>query len=172
VLPEPPAASTPSQRPSANRPLTTMAAASAITDTARPRSRAAVSASTSTPAAAPTSYRLISGSACGGSSVPTSTKRVLTPDSFNRSRRYSYSAPLVSRVPTRTTVFWLIPRLHFSGGTPPKRAEPGEAGSRRTPLPPGEHMSPNDKPNSNRPTRTLQFLSLRRQGLDEFAGRL
>ena len=54
VLPEPPAASTPSQRPSACRRATTAVAPRAIASTACPRSPAARSASTSAPAAAAT----------------------------------------------------------------------------------------------------------------------
>src|ERR1700737_3759564 len=46
-----------------------------------------------------------SGPVAGGASVPTSTSRARTPASWSRSRRYWYSAPLVSSVPTRTTVF-------------------------------------------------------------------
>src|SRR5258708_7033218 len=115
-----------------------MAAALAIADTARPRSRAAVSASRSTPAAAATSWRLMSGLARGGARVPTSTRMVLTPAPASPARRDWYSLPFVSRVPTGATGLSLIAPLPFSGGAPPprapRRAEPGVAGSRRTPL--------------------------------------
>ena len=76
VLPDPPAASTPSQRPSAYSRSTTAVAPRAIASTAWPRSPAARSASTSAPAAAPTSSRVTSGSTSGGPMIPASTRIV------------------------------------------------------------------------------------------------
>ena len=104
VLPEPPAASTPSQRPSAYRRSTTAVAPRAIVSTACPRSPAARRASTSAPAAAATSSRLTSGATSGGPMIPASTRIVPTPAACRRSRRNAYSRPFVSSVPTSTTV--------------------------------------------------------------------
>src|ERR1700682_204472 len=68
----------------------------------------------------------MSGLARGLSRVPTSTRTELTPASASRSRRYWYSVPLVSRVPTRTTVFSLIASPLSRGELPPyaRRAMP------------------------------------------------
>ena len=104
VLPLPPAASTPLQRPSARSRRTSAAAASAIAVTAAPRSRPSASAARSTPASAATASRPISGSAPCGSKVPTSTSSGRTPAARRRSTRKAHSAPLVSSVPIRTTV--------------------------------------------------------------------
>ena len=104
VLPDPPAARTPSQRPSAYSRSTTAVAPRAMASTAWPRSPAARSASTSAPAAAPTSSRVTSGSTSGGPMIPASTRIVRTPSACRRSRRNAYSRPFVSSVPTSTTV--------------------------------------------------------------------
>src|SRR5919201_2152954 len=75
---------------------------------AAPLSRAASRSSTSTPAAWATSERKTSGAKSGSPSTPASTTTTSTSWLCRRSRRYAYSPPLVSSVPTRTTVARLI----------------------------------------------------------------
>src|SRR6201994_4374403 len=120
VPPVPPRASAPSSRPSSCRRRTTTSAPSAIAVMAAPRSRAATSASKSAPAAAATSCRVMSGGKPGGSSPPVSTTSTSTPAARSRSRTNSFSAPLVSSVPTRTTVAigGLLPAQGNSGPHP------------------------------------------------------
>ena len=104
VPPEPPIASRPSRRPSACSCAAITSAPRAMVVTALPRSPAAVSAATSAPTAAATSAAGMSGSITGGPAVPQSTRIVSTPAACRRSRTKPYSAPLLSRVPMRTTV--------------------------------------------------------------------
>src|SRR5688572_8101656 len=72
--------------------------------TASPRSATAASNAASAPAARATSSREISGTICGSPRMPQSTTVTSSPAALSRSRTKPYSAPLVSMVPTRTTL--------------------------------------------------------------------
>ena len=97
--PEPPSARIPSSRPSRCSCDTTRSAPSAIAVTAAPRSPAAASSATFDA----NSSRPMSGMT-EGSFTPASTSSTSTPCSSSRSRRNAYSVPLVSSVPSKTTV--------------------------------------------------------------------
>src|SRR4051812_47338531 len=103
-LPEPPTAATPSSRPSACSRASTEAAPLPMAATAPPGPPARASSEWSAPPARATSSRDTSASTCGSPSTPQSTSSTSAPASRTRPRRKPYSIPLVSSVPTRTTV--------------------------------------------------------------------
>ena len=137
--PEPPSAPIASSRPSEWSRVTTSAAPRAITSTAAPRSPAAASAATSPPAAAATSARVISGCTSGSPTIPASTRMTSSPSSTSRSRRYPYSLPFVSSVPTSTTVFRASPPITIARRAARHR---GSGVAPRDPLPARRTSSP------------------------------
>ena len=156
--PEPPSAPIASSRPSACRRGTTSAAPRAIAATAAPRSPAAASAATSAP---PGGCDLLArrrrARASGSPITPASTRITSTPCSRTRSRRYAYSTPFVSSVPTRTTVAISRKRRHRTRARPRAlsrsghgRPAPGTAPARTPagvpPVPPSSGSWPQPVP--------------------------
>ncbi|NBE52531.1 hypothetical protein GUY60_14065 [Streptomyces sp. YC537] len=114
VPPLPPTARTPCTRPSACSRTTTSAAPRAIAVTATPRSPVARSRSRSSPAARATSARGMSAGISGSPATPVSTTTTRTAYRRSRSRSQRYSSPLVSSVPSSTTLAMAV----LSGETP------------------------------------------------------
>ncbi len=110
VPPDPPRATAPSSFPASHSRASVLAAPAAIVVTAAPRSPAAHSSGSDTPAAAATASASMSTPATSVPWTPQSTSNVPTPVSLTRSRRNRYSAPLVSNVPSSTTVGIDTPR--------------------------------------------------------------
>src|SRR3954451_6369443 len=103
-LPEPPTAAAACSCPSSCRRPSTTPAPRPMTSMARPRSAARARSAWSAPAARATSSRVTSAVTCGSPITPASTRITSAPASRMRSRRYAYSCPFVSSVPTRTIV--------------------------------------------------------------------
>ncbi len=119
--PLPAAASTACSLPSRYRSRTTRVTPSAIAATAAPRSPAARRSAGSCPAARATvsAGTSATGPPSGGGRTPVSTIRTSLPYSRSRSRSQAYSSPLVSSVPTRTTVAMSFTLLHVRGAADP-----------------------------------------------------
>src|SRR6185503_1432521 len=104
VPPLPPRARIPSSRPSPWSRVTTSAAPSRIAAIAAPRSPASASALRSAPPAVATSSAETSTAYRVWPIVPASTTSTSQPRPRSRPRTNSYSAPFVSRVPSRMIV--------------------------------------------------------------------
>lgn len=125
--PLPATASTASSCPSRYRSPTICSTPSAMADTAAPRSPLARSASRPCPARRATAAASMSPVTVptGDGITPASTSTTSQPDSRSRAESHSYSGPLVSSVPTSTTVAMF---LLLCNGVLPIMCEPPEGG--------------------------------------------